>query len=32
VLHRRGGWLQLELPNGAVGWLPANGVLRPSNE
>jgi hypothetical protein len=28
VLHQRGGWLQLELSNGAVGWLPANAVLR----
>jgi hypothetical protein len=22
LLHRRGGWLQVELPGGAVGWIP----------
>lgn len=26
-LGRRGGWVQVELPGGAVGWLPAASVL-----
>lgn len=29
-LHRRGGWVQVRLPGGAVGWLPEESVLRDS--
>lgn len=29
-LGRRGGWVQVELPGGAVGWVPATAVLPPS--
>ena len=28
-LSRRGGWVQVELAGGAVGWLPENAVLIP---
>jgi len=27
LIHERGGWAQLELSNGAVGWLPHSAVL-----
>jgi hypothetical protein len=27
LLHRRGGWLQVRLPGGEVGWLPARAAL-----
>ncbi len=27
LLHRRGGWLQVELPGGAVGWVPHTAAL-----
>ncbi len=27
LLHRRGGWLQVSLPTGAVGWVPATAAL-----
>lgn len=27
LLHRRGAWLQVELPGGEVGWLPAESCL-----
>jgi tetratricopeptide (TPR) repeat protein len=27
LLHRRGGWLQVELPGGAVGWVPQAAAL-----
>ena len=27
VVGRRGGWVQVKLPGGAVGWLPEAGVL-----
>jgi tetratricopeptide (TPR) repeat protein len=27
LLHRRGGWLQIELPGGAVGWVPQTAAL-----
>jgi hypothetical protein len=27
LLHRRGGWLQVRLPGGEVGWLPAGAAL-----
>jgi hypothetical protein len=26
-LSRRGGWVQVQLPGGAVGWLPESGVI-----
>jgi hypothetical protein len=26
-LFERGGWLQVQLPNGAIGWVPADAVL-----
>lgn len=26
-LHRRGGWVQIELPGGAIGWLPESAVI-----
>ncbi len=26
-LHRRGGWVQVELPGGGVGWVPAATLL-----
>ena len=29
-LGRRGGWVQVELAGGAVGWVPASAVLTPS--
>lgn len=29
-LGRRGGWVQVELAGGAVGWVPAHAVLPPS--
>jgi hypothetical protein len=29
-LGRRGGWVQIELPGSAVGWVPAGAVLTPS--
>ncbi|MBA4066958.1 MAG: hypothetical protein C0501_25270 [Isosphaera sp.] len=29
VLGERGGWVQVRLAGGAVGWLPAGAVLRP---
>ena len=25
--HRRGGWVQVELPGGGVGWVPASALL-----
>lgn len=28
-LHRRGGWVQAELANGVVGWLPETVVIQP---
>jgi hypothetical protein len=28
-LHRRGGWVQAELANGVVGWLPESVVIQP---
>ena len=27
LLHRRGGWLQIEMPSGDVGWVPQSAVL-----
>jgi hypothetical protein len=27
LLHRRGGWLQVEFPGGAVGWVPQAAAL-----
>jgi hypothetical protein len=31
VLHRRGGWLRIELPGGDVGWIPAaKGLVVPT--
>jgi hypothetical protein len=27
LLYRRGGWLQIELPAGAIGWVPQAAVL-----
>jgi hypothetical protein len=27
LLHRRGGWLQIEMSGGAVGWVPATAAL-----
>jgi hypothetical protein len=27
LLHRRGGWLQVELPGGALGWVPQSAAL-----
>jgi hypothetical protein len=27
LLHRRGGWLQIELPGGALGWVPQSAAL-----
>lgn len=27
LLHRRGGWLQIELPGGALGWVPQTAAL-----
>jgi hypothetical protein len=27
LLHRRGGWLQVRLPGGEVGWVPHAAAL-----
>jgi hypothetical protein len=27
LLHSRGGWLQVELPGGAIGWVPRSAAL-----
>ena len=29
-LARRGGWMQVEIPGGAVGWVPLAAVIVPT--